>query len=116
MLCLSRLLSTSAWEKLVSIFQCFVDLTKASDKVNRRILWLILQRSGIPDKLIDLIKGFLVGSKAAFRINGEIVGDFDLDEGLKQGSVDSPLLVNIFFGAIIDAWQARLSGKGIPLI
>jgi hypothetical protein len=34
----SRLISTSAREKLISVFQCFVDLTKAYDKVNRSIL------------------------------------------------------------------------------
>ena len=31
----SRLLSSSAREKCVSIFQCFIDLTKAYDKVNK---------------------------------------------------------------------------------
>jgi len=112
----SRLLSTSAREKLISIFQCFVDLTKAYDKVNRSILWLVLERLGVPDELINLIKGLLNGSEAAIRIKGEIVGDFSLDMGLKQGSVFAPLLFNIFFGAIIDAWQKRLLGKGIPLI
>jgi exonuclease III len=112
----SRLISTSAREKLISIFQCFVDLTKAYDKVNRSILWLILQRLGVPDNLIGLIKGLLDGSEAAIRIKGEIVGEFSLDMGLKQGSVFSPLLFNIFFGAIIDAWQKRLLGKGIPLM
>ena len=112
----SRLLSTSAREKLISIFQCFVDLTKAYDKVNRRILWMVLERLGVPDELINLIKGLLNGSEAAIRIKGEIVGKFSLDMGLKQGSVFSPLLFNIFFGAIIDAWQKRLLGKGIPLM
>jgi hypothetical protein len=50
----SRLLSANAREKLVTIFQCFVDLTKAYDKVNRDILWIISQRLGVPDKLINL--------------------------------------------------------------
>ena len=112
----SRLISTCAREKLISIFQCFVDLTKAYDKVNRSILWLVLQRLGVPDKMIALIRGLLDGSEAAIRIKGEIVGEFSLDMGLKQGSVFSPLLFNIFFGAIIDAWQKRLFGKGIPLM
>jgi hypothetical protein len=61
---------------------------------------------------IGLIKGLLVDSKAAIRIKGEIVGNFSLDMGLKQGSIFSPLL---FFGAMIDAWQKELAGKGIPM-
>jgi hypothetical protein len=92
----SRLLSTNAREKMISIFQCFVDLIKAYDKVNRGILWLVLQRLGVPDNLICFIKGLLDGSEAAIRIKGEIVGDFSLDMGLKQGSVFPPLLFNIY--------------------
>jgi hypothetical protein len=83
----SRLISTSAREKLISIFQSFVDLRKAYDKINRSILWLVLKRLGVPDNLIGLIKGLLDGSEAAIRIKGEIVGKFSLDMGLKQGSV-----------------------------
>lgn len=112
----SRLLASSAREKVNNLYKCFVDLTKAYDKVNRDILWKVLQRIGVPDKLIGLIKGLLIGSAAQIRIKGAIVADFSLDMGLKQGSVFSPLLFNIFFGAIIDAWQARLLGKGVPLI
>ncbi len=39
-----------------------------------------------------------------------------MNTGLKQGSVFSPLLFNIFFGAIIEAWQVECAGKGIPLM
>ena len=80
----------------MSIFKCFIEFTKAYDRVNRDILWKVLKNKGVPDKLIDLIKGLLVGSAAAIRIKGEIVADFSLDMGLKQGSVFSPLLFNIF--------------------
>ena len=111
----SRLLSSAAREKFTNIYKLFVDLTKAYDKVNRDILWKVLQRIGVPIELINLIQGLLVDSKAAIRIKGEIVGNFSLDMGLKQGSVFSPLLFNIFFGAIIDAWQLRLKDKGIPM-
>jgi len=40
---------------------------------------------------------------------------FKLENGLKQGSVFAPLLVNIFFGAIIFEIDRRLEGKGIQL-
>ena len=113
---MSRLLSSSAREKMVPIYKVFVDLTKAYDKVNRTILWKALDNIGIPGKLINLIKGLLVGSKADIRIKGKIVNGFNLDSGLKQGSVFSPLLFNLFFGAIIDAWQVLCEGKGIPLM
>jgi hypothetical protein len=110
------LLASSAREKSVRLFKCFIDLTKAYDKVNRDILWRILTNIGVPDGLVWLIKGLLVGSRAEIRIKGTIVHGFDLDMGLKQGSVFSPLLFNIFFGCIIKAWQVKLEGKGLPLL
>jgi hypothetical protein len=112
----SRLLASSAREKMINIYKVFVDLTKAYDKVNRSVLWVVLRNIGIPEKMISLIRGLLDGSRANIRIKGKIVHGFDLNTGLKQGSVFSPLLFNIFFGAIIDAWQVACNGKGIPLM
>ena len=62
-------------------------------KVNRSILWMVLKRLGVPIELISLIKGLLNGSEAAIRIKGEIVGEFSLDMGLKQGSVFFALII-----------------------
>ncbi|MBC7747260.1 MAG: hypothetical protein H7Z76_01540 [Methylotenera sp.] len=53
-----------------------------------------------------MIKGLLIGSKAGIRIKDDIVANFALDTGFKQGSVFSPLLINMFFGAIVDAWRS----------
>jgi hypothetical protein len=113
---ISRLLASSAREKMINIYKVFVDLTKAYDKVNRSILWVVLANIGVPEKMIRLIRGTLDGSRADIRIKGKIVHGFDLNTGLKQGSVFSPLLFNIFFGAIIEAWQVECAGKGIPLM
>ena len=112
----SRLLASSARKKMINIYKVFVDLTKAYDKVNRSVLWVVLGNIGVPGKMIQLIRGLLDGSRANIRIKGKIVHGFDLNTGLKQGSVFSPLLFNIFFGAIINAWQVECNGKGIPLV
>ncbi len=88
---ISRLLASSAREKMINIYKVFVDLTKAYDKVNRSILWVVLANIGVPEKMIRLIRGTLDGSRADIRIN-------------------------IFFGAIIEAWQVECAGKGIPLM
>jgi hypothetical protein len=57
----SRMLASCAREKFVSIYKLFVDLTKAYDKVNRDILWKVLERIGVPLQLLGLIKGLLGG-------------------------------------------------------
>ena len=105
---LSRLISSSAKEMQCNLYKCFVDLSKAYDKVNRDLLWHILKLRGFPPKIIALVRGLMVGSKAYVRVNGILADPFDLECGLKQGSVFAPLLFNIFFGAIIEVFQKKV--------
>ena len=98
----------SAKEMQCNLYKCFVDLSKAYDKVNRVLLWHILKLRGFPPKIIAVVRGLMVGSKAYVRVNGILADPFDLECGLKQGSVFAPLLFNIFFGAIIEIFQKKV--------
>jgi hypothetical protein len=49
------------------------------------------------------------------RVDGAISEEFALNNGLKQGSVLSPILFNVFFGAIIDAFEKEVQGKGVDV-
>ena len=97
----SRYLSSLVVEKGMKLYKCFVDLTKAYDKVDRDILWMVLERRGVPVKLLNLLKGLLVGAVARVRVNGKFSEQFILERGLKQGSAITPLLFNIVLGAIM---------------
>ena len=110
----SKMLTSNAIAKKTKMYKCFVDLTKAYDKVNRRVLWMVLERIGVPQKMIRLIQNIHDGSKAKVKLeNGEETEEFDLEAGLKQGSVFAPLLFNIFFGAIIAWWKEKMQHRGI---
>jgi hypothetical protein len=99
----SRMLSSSCREMGMLFFKCFIDLVKAYDRVNRIVLWRLLKRLGVPDKLLALIIAIHDGAQASVRVNGELLEQFRLESGLKQGSIFAPLFFNIFFGAIIFA-------------
>ena len=105
---LSRVIDEAALAKGEQVYKCFIDLTKAYDKVNRGLLFKILELRGFPPKTINVIKGLLLGSIAHVRLDGEICSTFALECGLKQGSVLSPLLFNIFLGAIIEVFHSKL--------
>ncbi len=47
------------------------------------------------------------------RVDGELSEAFNLDRGLKQGSVFEPLLFNIFFGAIMETVIERIKDLGL---
>ncbi len=82
--------------------RCYIDLTKAYDKVNRQILWKMLRLYGIPEELVKIIISFHEGATARLWLDGEL----SLQRGLlKQGSVLSPVLFNIFMGTIVTRFE-----------
>ena len=86
--------------------RCYIDLTKAYDKVNREILWKMLRLYGIPEELVKIIISFHEGAIARLRLDGNLSElDIPLQRGLKQESVLSSVLFNIFMGTIVTRFE-----------
>ncbi len=108
MLSVIRMLQEAGREKDIPIFLCFVDLQKAYDTVDRPMLWKVLARFGVPEKLINVIRAFHDGMRACIRLDGDCSVWFLVSQGLRQGCVISPLLFNIFFAAVLMIAELRL--------
>ena len=94
----------------VSIFMCFIDLQKAYDTVDRTLLLQVLTRIGVPPQMIAVIRQFLDGMRACVRPGDGVCLDwFEVGQGLQQGCVSSPLLLNIFFAAVLNVILQRFS-------
>ena len=100
---INRLLTTSALARSTHIYKCFVDLSKAYDRVDRPLLWELLRRHGIPPNIVRLLENLHTDSFAVVITPGHQQPSerFLLKHGLKQGSVLAPLLFNIFSGAMM---------------
>jgi retron-type reverse transcriptase len=83
------------------LFMCFIDITKAYDSVNRELLWKVCRNYGITDKLVNLLKMLYKHSIAKVKINGELSDSFEMNTGVMQGGIPSPILFNILFDFII---------------
>ena len=94
----------------VSLFMCFVDLQKAYDTVDRTLLWQVLTRIGVPPQMITVIQQFHDGMRACVRPDESVCSDWlEVEQGLRQGCVRSPLLSNIFFAAVLTVVLQRIS-------
>ena len=94
----------------MSLFMCFIDVQKAYDTVDRTLLWQVLTRIGVPPQMIAVIQQFHDGRRACVRPDDGVCSDwFEMEQGLRQGCMLSPLLFNIFFVAVLTVAFQRFS-------
>ena len=100
-------------EHRAKFFLLFVDLKKACDSVPRAALWIALQKLGIPDSVITLIRSFHDCMKAQIRVNGDLLEDIDVDNrGILNGSHSIQPLC-LFGGREMERESCRCRGGGI---
>ena len=92
-------------------FITFLDIEKAYDRVDRRILIKFLKHIGIPSKYINIIKDLYTGTQSRY-----ILGDIETEwikgyQGVRQGCVLSPLLFSLYTEELI----ARVKEKGLGM-
>jgi hypothetical protein len=78
----------------------FFDICKAFDKVWHNGLIYKLAKANVPDYLINWIQNFLTNRKFCVNVNGEMSELREIEAGVPQGSVLSPLLFSIFINDI----------------
>ena len=78
------------------LYSCFVDFRKAFDLVPRDILLKKLLNFGINGKFFNIIRNIYMNDNARMKLNGKCRPPFDINIGVRQGCILSPLLFNIF--------------------
>ncbi len=89
-----------AWEFAKPVYSLFIDLEKAYDRVPRKKLWDVLKEYGIHGRLLAAIQSLYNNCKSCVRINGSNSDYFQVQVGLCQGCVLSPLLFIVFMDKI----------------
>jgi hypothetical protein len=76
------------------VYKLLIDFKIAYDSVRREVLYNILIESGIPMKLVRIIKLCLNETYSRVRVGKNLSDIFPITTGLKQGDVLSLMLFN----------------------
>ena len=91
-------------------FCCFIDLRKAYDRVFRDGLWVKLWSVGVQGKMWRALKNLYAVVQSAVLVNGKLTDWFDVQVGLRQGCVLSPILFDIFVNSLAEELKAKRYG------
>ena len=78
------------------MYTCFIDYSKAFDRVHHSELIQCLEKIGIDGKDIRIITNLYWHQKAAIRIEDQLSPLIPIKRGVRQGCVLSPYLFNIY--------------------
>ena len=87
----------------------FLDLVKAFDRVPREMLWMIMKKFGVPDKLVSLLRCLHSNVNVKFDVQGVIHSIMSII-GVKQGDILGPVLFTFYIAAIMITWRKVFPG------
>ena len=74
----------------------FIDLKKAYVKVPKCAMWLALMKFSVPENIIKHMHSFLNGMEASIHLDGTLIEEFSVENGLRQGCCMAPVLFNLY--------------------
>ena len=78
------------------VFTCFLDASKAFDRVNHSKLFKKLSEKGVPDYLIRILIFWYANQTMCIRWGSKTSEKFNVTNGVRQGSILSPHLFKIY--------------------
>ena len=83
-ICQLRIMAERCLEMQTTLYICFIDYTKAFDRVKHDLLFEILFKAGVPDKEINIIKNRYLQQKATVRYENETSQEITIKCGVRQ--------------------------------
>lgn len=80
-----------------AVFVCFLDASKAFDRINHVKLFDKLSSRGVPTYIVRLLAYWYANQSFCVRWGNEISSTFCVTNGVRQGGILSPYLFNLYF-------------------
>ena len=110
--CVKELVEMCLREKKKAYFG-FLDIEKAYDRVDRGILLGLLEKIGIPERIISIIRSMYTDTRSKYKLGDTHTDYVELGRGVRQGCTLSPLLFNLYTEELIH--RVKRVGSGIQI-
>ena len=87
----------------------FLDIEKAYDRVSREVLYRVLEKIGLSEKIVRIIKSMYVNTRAKYNLGTIETGWVRSKRGVRQGCILSPTLFSLY----TEELAARLRRKNV---
>ena len=89
-------------KKVKKLYMCFVDMEKAFDRVPRKVMEWAMRKKGLSEVIVPAVMSLYDGAKTKVRVGSSCSEEFEVNVGVHQGSVLSPLLFAIAVDVITE--------------
>ena len=93
-----------------SVYMCFLDASKAFDRVNHYILFEKLISKGVPGYLIRTLIFWYSNQKMSVRWGSLLSDSFTVTNGVRQGGILSPYLFNVYMDDLSKILKTKYAG------
>ena len=109
-----RIIAEKARENNIKLHLAFIDYSKAFDSVQHSKLWKILEEMNTDNSNISVIKALYLDQQACVRVEQELTEWFNVEKGVRQGCLLSPMCFNLYTEYIMRS-SADMSEEGIKV-
>ena len=103
-----RRLQEEYLEKEKKLYMCFVDLEKAFDRVQRKLVEWAMRKGGVQELMVKAVMSLYESAKTRVIVGQELSEEFEVKVGVHQESVLSPLVFAIVIDVVMESVRSGL--------